>query len=174
MRENLFFGMMDKVETDLKEGNEFDSFATTLLKNQEEWGLSRRFVGWVLFILRTLHFRLSLQYICSHLGGVLMDGGAGTSSSFIKSLVMALVSYPEVQKKAFAELDAAVGSGRIPSLEDMHDLPYVKALIREVHRFRPVFPMAIPHASLQDETVSICVVISRRYGLTTSFSAKVT
>lgn len=45
MRENLFFGMLDKVEKDLKEGNEFDSFATTLLKNQEEWGLSRRFVG---------------------------------------------------------------------------------------------------------------------------------
>jgi len=66
---------------------------------------------------------------------------------------MALVSYPEVQKKAFAEIDAVIGSGRIPSLDDMDELPYVKALIREVHRYRPVFPMAIPHASLQDETV---------------------
>ena len=50
MRENLFFGMLDKVEKDMKDGNEFESFATTMLKNQEEWGLSRRFVGYVVLV----------------------------------------------------------------------------------------------------------------------------
>ena len=39
---------------------------------------------------------------------------------------------PETQRKAQAELDRVVGRERMPSLEDEKDLPYCRAIIKEV------------------------------------------
>jgi len=52
--------------------------------------------------------------------------------------------------KAQAELDRVV-SGRLPHFGDMHDLPYLSALVKEVIRWQPVFPYGIPHLSSQDD-----------------------
>ena len=49
--------------------------------------------------------------------------------------------YPDVQKKAQAELDAVVGTDRLPSFEDKENLPYVSALCSEVIRWLPVAPL---------------------------------
>ncbi|QRV95391.1 cytochrome P450 family protein [Ceratobasidium sp. AG-Ba] len=43
-----------------------------------------------------------------------------------------------------------VGNTRKPVLEDLPRLPYVQAIIKEVHRWRPTVPMAPPHASLEE------------------------
>jgi len=46
-----------------------------------------------------------------------------------------MTAFPEVQKKAQEELDRVVGSDRLPTLEDLENLPYVDALLKEVrHR----------------------------------------
>lgn len=60
----------------------------------------------------------------------------GTLSVFI----LAMVRYPEVQKKAQREIDAVVGSSRLPSLKDRDQLPYMKALAKEVLRWHAVAP----------------------------------
>ena len=44
-----------------------------------------------------------------------------------------MVCFPEVQTKAQAELDRVV-SGRLPGFEDMEDLPYLSAVVKEVLR----------------------------------------
>lgn len=49
--------------------------------------------------------------------------------------------YPEVQKTAQAELDAVIGSDRLPSFSDRPQLPYLEAVLREVLRWNPVAPM---------------------------------
>lgn len=49
--------------------------------------------------------------------------------------------YPEVQKKAQAELDAVVGSTRLPTMADRARLPYIEGVIREVYRWNPVAPL---------------------------------
>ena len=41
----------------------------------------------------------------SHLGMVLMDGGAETSAAFLHNVILALLAYPECQKKAHEEID---------------------------------------------------------------------
>lgn len=51
-----------------------------------------------------------------------------------------LTKYPEVQKKAQAELDAIVGSSRLPDFADRERLPYIHALISELWRRYPVTP----------------------------------
>jgi hypothetical protein len=40
--------------------------------------------------------------------------------------------HPEVQARAHEELDRVIGRKRMPSAEDEQDLPYVRAIIKEV------------------------------------------
>ena len=49
--------------------------------------------------------------------------------------------YPEVQRKAQAELDSVVGTDRLPTLKDRDDLPYVTHVCWELYRWLPVGPL---------------------------------
>jgi cytochrome P450 len=60
--------------------------------------------------------------------------------------------YPEVQRKAQDEIKRVLGLGRLPKMADRAQLPYVNAIVKEVLRWHPVAPMAIPHLSTEDDT----------------------
>ena len=66
--------------------------------------------------------------------------GAGfeTTSIALMWWTFAMVAFPEAQRRAQAELDAVVGRARLPTYADAPRLPYVRAIIREVLRWRPV------------------------------------
>ena len=49
--------------------------------------------------------------------------------------------YPEVQKKAQAEIDAVIGPNRLPDFDDRPSLPYVNALVKELMRWHLVGPV---------------------------------
>ena len=59
--------------------------------------------------------------------------------------------YPEVQKKAQAELDNVIGSQRLPDFSDRSTLPYVNALVKELARWHVVAPTGVPHAAVRDD-----------------------
>ncbi|EEB88929.1 hypothetical protein MPER_13039 [Moniliophthora perniciosa FA553] len=120
----LYFGLVDECEQRMKRGEENGSYIEEILTKQKELGLDREMVG--------------------YLGGTLLEAGSDTTTSFLRYLVMALVSFPDVQRKAQAEIDHMVGQERMPSLADIKDLPYIQALIKELHRF-------MPHATITDE-----------------------
>jgi cytochrome P450 len=52
----------------------------------------------------------------------------------------AMLLYPDVQAKAQAELDAFVGSDRLPDFSDRDNLPYVSSVILETLRWKVIFP----------------------------------
>lgn len=63
-----------------------------------------------------------------------------------------MVHYPEKMRKAQAELDAVVGRERMPEYTDRDSLPYVRALINEVLRWRPVAALGgSPHSVTADD-----------------------
>ena len=62
-----------------------------------------------------------------------------------------MVTFPEVQSRAQAELDAVVGRARFPTYADAPRLPYVRAIIKEVIRWRPAVRLGLPHAMLEDD-----------------------
>lgn len=47
---------------------------------------------------------------------------------------LAMTLHTDEQKKAQAEIDTVVGSGRLPTLRDRECLPYTSALLTEVQR----------------------------------------
>ena len=56
-----------------------------------------------------------------------------------------MLHYPEVQRKAQAELDRVLHRGkRLPGYEDQSDLPYITAVMKEVLRWQPVTPISTP------------------------------
>ncbi|KAH9981025.1 cytochrome P450 [Lactifluus volemus] len=68
----------------------------------------------------------------------------------LMSFFLAASLYPNVQKKAQEELDAVTGRERLPTFEDRSRLPFVDAVCKEVLRWKPVVPLAIPHAMMED------------------------
>ncbi|KAI0267785.1 cytochrome P450 [Gloeopeniophorella convolvens] len=78
-------------------------------------------------------------------------GGADTIVSAVSSFFLVMTLYPEVKRKAQAELDAVVGPHRLPTFEDSERLPYLNAVIKEVLRWAPVTPFGGHHRLMQDD-----------------------
>ncbi|KAK1227689.1 hypothetical protein PQX77_009314 [Marasmius sp. AFHP31] len=127
----LYFGLLAETEKRMKMGEENGSYMEEVLSRQVELRLDREMIG--------------------YLGGVFLEGGSETTASLLHSLVLFLVASPESQRKAQEEMDRVVGRERLPSLEDSDKLPYIQAFIKEAHRYRPVAPLHIPHATTTDE-----------------------
>jgi len=80
--------------------------------------------------------------------------------------VLVLALFPDVQKRAQAEIDAVTGRERSPQLADRAALPYVEAVLQEVFRWHPVANtgafnirrsallkscLGLPHVALADD-----------------------
>ena len=52
-----------------------------------------------------------------------------------------MVLYPEFQRKAQEEIDRVIGNDRLPTFVDQANLPYLDAVVKEVHRWGPVAPL---------------------------------
>lgn len=61
-------------------------------------------------------------------------------------------SHPEIQARAHEELDRVIGRDRWPTFEDEMNLPYIRAIIKEVLRVHSPFWNATPHCSDNDFT----------------------
>ncbi|EJD39955.1 cytochrome P450 [Auricularia subglabra TFB-10046 SS5] len=78
-------------------------------------------------------------------------GATDTTASTVLAFVLAMVRYPEVQKKAQEELDRVVGPDRLPDFGDRKALPYVEATIRETYRKYPTAPLGCAHRVEEDD-----------------------
>ena len=65
-----------------------------------------------------------------------------------------MAMYPDVQKKAQAELDIHVGPNRLPSIEDYSSLIYIRAIVSESMRWQPTVPLGLPHMVIADDEYS--------------------
>ncbi|KAI0767399.1 cytochrome P450, partial [Fomes fomentarius] len=70
--------------------------------------------------------------------------------SVLQTVFLAMSLYPDVLKKAHAELDAVVGPSRLPDFDDERSLVYVSAIIKEAQRRIPAVPTGIPHGTTED------------------------
>jgi cytochrome P450 len=82
--------------------------------------------------------------------GSMFQAGVDTTVSSMTSLFVALTLYPEVQRRAQAQIDSVVSRDRLPTFEDRSRLPYIEAICKELLRWQIVLPLGFPHASTED------------------------
>ncbi|EEB88240.1 hypothetical protein MPER_14038, partial [Moniliophthora perniciosa FA553] len=92
----LYFGLLDEVDARMKSGYENGSYMEEIITRTKELGLDREMRG--------------------YLGGAMLEGASETTTFFLRYLVMALVLYPDVQRKAHEEVDRVIGQDRLPTL----------------------------------------------------------
>ncbi|KAJ0344498.1 hypothetical protein COL26b_010353 [Colletotrichum chrysophilum] len=86
--------------------------------------------------------------------GSIFSGAADTSVASVNAFFLAMAKFPEAQKKAQEEIDRVIGSGRLPTVSDRDNLPYLEALIKEVLRWHTIAPMGLLHMSSEEATYS--------------------
>ncbi|KAG1829844.1 cytochrome P450 [Suillus variegatus] len=79
-------------------------------------------------------------------------GSYETTTSVVMTFALAMVLYPDVQRRAQAEIDSVVGGDRLPTFEDRTSLPYIESVLRETLRWQPVVPLGVPHVTTSDDT----------------------
>ncbi|KAI0056025.1 cytochrome P450 [Artomyces pyxidatus] len=127
----MFHGLLDKVRSDISTGVDNVTLGATLLQQQSRNGLSDQETAW--------------------LAGIMFVAGADTTTITLSWWLLAMVLHPEVQGRAHAELDAVVGRDRVPTFSDIPHLPYVRATVKEIMRWRPAFPLGVPHSTTEDD-----------------------
>jgi cytochrome P450 len=68
-------------------------------------------------------------------------GGADTSVSALGTFILGLLSNPEVQQKAQAEVDSVTGGKRLPTFDDEAAMPYISAIVQETLRWQNIGPI---------------------------------
>lgn len=86
------------------------------------------------------------------LAGIVIEGGSDTTASGILAFLKAMTCFPDLQKKAQAEIDSVVGEDRTPQWSDYEKLPYVAQILKESMRWRPLSGIGVPHALSAGET----------------------
>ncbi|KAI0031850.1 cytochrome P450 [Vararia minispora EC-137] len=112
-------------------GDDRPSLSATLIRDAGRHGLSTLENSW--------------------LAGTMYAAGAETTSAVMSWWSLAMLAYPDCQKRAQDELDAVVGRHRLPTFSDFPHLHYIRAVVKEALRWRPVDPIGLPHRSTEDD-----------------------
>ncbi|KAJ3793929.1 cytochrome P450, partial [Lentinula aff. detonsa] len=79
------------------------------------------------------------------------SAGAETTAGQLAWFMQAMILYPEAQRLAQEEIDRVVGPHRLPTFNDYEHLPYIRATVKEILRWRGVSPIGLPHRLSQDD-----------------------
>jgi cytochrome P450 len=82
----------------------------------------------------------------------MIEAGSETTSSALNSAIKYLAAFPKAQQAAHAELSRVIGEHRSPTFDDESSLPYIRAMVKEVLRIRPVTTLSSPHYTTVDVT----------------------
>jgi cytochrome P450 len=83
--------------------------------------------------------------------GGLVEAGSETTSAFLNTFLLFATQHQEVVERGQEELDRVVGAERYPTWEDEANLPYIRAIIKELLRMRPPNKIGMQHCSTEDD-----------------------
>lgn len=89
--------------------------------------------------------------LASYIAGDIVEAGSSTASDELMGFLMAMVTHPDVQRQAQMDIDSIVGPDRIPTIEDMERLPYIRGCVKETLRWMPTTALLVPHSPLRDD-----------------------
>jgi cytochrome P450 len=90
---------------------------------------------------------LQAAYVC----GTMIEAGSDTTSTQLNNSIVGILSRGStVIEKAHEELDRVVGPNRTPTFDDEPNLPYIRAMVKEVMRWRFVNKFGTNHYATED------------------------
>ncbi|KAI3333014.1 cytochrome P450 [Ustulina deusta] len=89
--------------------------------------------------------------LASYIAGDIVEAGSSTTSDELLGFLMAMVTHLDVQRRAQQEIDTVVGPNRLPQLEDMALLPYIRGCVKETLRWMPTTALLVPYSPLKDD-----------------------
>ncbi|KAK1219826.1 hypothetical protein PQX77_017400 [Marasmius sp. AFHP31] len=92
-----------------------------------------------------------MEDVIKHCAAVAYLAGSDTTVASVLSFILAMTLHPELQTRAQKEIDAVIGSERLPDFDDRDRLPFVNALLAETARWNPVTPLGVAHRALNDD-----------------------
>ncbi|BGP35857.1 hypothetical protein JCM10296v2_007709 [Rhodotorula toruloides] len=128
---SLFQSHVDDVKKNLAEGRDSHCFTKYILESQKAYQLK--------------------DEEATFLAGAMYGAGSDTTADGIATFMMTMITHPEIQARAQAELDKVVGRARLPTFADQPDLFYCGAIVREILRWRTVIAGGLAHASTEDD-----------------------
>ncbi|KAJ6495006.1 cytochrome P450 [Mycena vulgaris] len=97
------------------------------------------------FTSTVLEEQIHGEYLTKWAAASIQVGGADTTSSQLEGFFLAMSLHPDAQAAAQNEIDAVIGTNRLPDISDRPRLLYVDALCKEVFRWHVATPTGIPH-----------------------------
>ncbi|KAJ8615510.1 hypothetical protein MRB53_034882 [Persea americana] len=92
----------------------------------------------------------------NNLKAVILDmfsGGTDTTAVTLEWAMAELIKHPDVMEKAQQEVRRVVGKKAKVEEEDLHQLHYLKLIIKETLRLHPVAPLLVPRESTRDVVI---------------------
>ena len=80
-------------------------------------------------------------------------GASDTTSSILSWFLLYMIHYQDVQEEIFKELNEIVGRDKLPCLQDIENLPYLRATVCEVMRHSAFAPLSAPHKAIRDSVI---------------------
>ncbi|GAQ79651.1 Cytochrome P450 [Klebsormidium nitens] len=75
----------------------------------------------------------------------LLNGAVDTSGVSIEWILAEITRRPAIRRRLHAEIDEVVGRDRPVCEEDLKNMPYLRAVVKEHFRFQGVGPFLVPH-----------------------------
>ncbi|XP_049770644.1 probable cytochrome P450 304a1 [Schistocerca cancellata] len=126
-------------------------------KNTYEDGYERGFIDTYLReIKQREHTGEPTPFTTEQLAIILLDMFFPSATALTSAVTWALIyvaHHPAVMRRVQRELDAVVGRGRAPSLDDRPHLPYTEATLKEVMRINTPAPISVPHKVTEDTSL---------------------
>lgn len=105
----------------------------------------RAFRRYKRLILRDVYALLVLKLITA-----MIEAGSETTSATLNSAILHLIANPECIERAHEELERVIPPGRGPTFDDEPRLPYIKSIVKEILRLKPVAAVGSPHCTTED------------------------
>ncbi|KAK4356807.1 hypothetical protein RND71_022417 [Anisodus tanguticus] len=146
-----FFGNISKLEKNFKD---LDEFYEQLIEQHLNPNRPKSMEGDIIDLLLQLRKEQStpIDLTLDNIKAILMNifvGGTDTSTATVVWAMTALIKNPKVMKKVQAEIRESVGKKSIVNEDDVQNLPYFKAVIKETFRLYPPVPLLVARETMQ-------------------------
>ncbi|KIW28517.1 uncharacterized protein PV07_08176 [Cladophialophora immunda] len=129
---NFWSVFLHSIEQRVKDGTAPDCFLSRFIQNPESEHLSEI-------------ERISVT-------AELLTAGTETTATALQWFFKACAKHPGWIREAQKELDTVVGRERLPDFSDRGNLPYITAVVSELHRWASATPLAFFHATSHSDT----------------------